>query len=1201
MAVKPAFWRAPLVVAVFLINFLLLAALANGQSTNALLNGTVTDPAGAAIAGAHLTLVNTATQFESTFDSGEEGEYSFRNLTPGNYVLRVTKAGFEAYVQSGIVLTINQAARADVQLKVGRVEDTVTIEGDASLLNFENGTVSGGVEPRTLEALPLAVADGHQRSAAQLAVLLPGVTTGSSGAAFNSRINGGVQAGDEAILDGATMSEGFMNQSGMVAIQGDFQFSSDMVSEMKVLTSSYEPQYGNTTSGQIIVVSKSGGETFHGGVYEYLRNSGLNAKQWGASKRSFDQENDYGGYIGGPVKLPGFHSSRNRAYFYFNWEHYKENGGAVAPTISIPSLKERSGDFTDWPQKIFDPRTGQQFSCNGVLNVICPNLEDPIATAWMAALPTPTNTSAQSNYLVPNAVPSTLLTGTNVYFWRVDDQVGNKDHFYYTYYRQYAIANLASTLPASISNARPANPQNAPIQRFNWEHTFSPLMVSHLSIGYLNRNEGYYSLNSGSNVPKVPGVGNNAPNVFLPTFTFAGFEQLGEPTGPLGSNLTVRPTWAVSELLSRIMGRHTLVAGIEWRSAQGNLHRRSNQGGTFNFDGFLTANNGVGGSPVADFFIGASHSTNVAYLNVANYYPRQTAWAAHLGDTWRITPKLTLNYGIRWDVETPSKEKSNHLAWFDPTLANPDAVGPNGPLLGALAFATSSKAYPENLSLGGFAPRLGVAYSWDQKTVLRAGYGVYFSQAFYPGWNGGMNLDGYNKTDSAPNTCLSPGNVFCVAGNSWGFQPNGGGYPTPAVTQSLTPGFDNGQSPQYRPVNANERPRSQQWNLTLERELPGNVFVSAAYVGSRGSRLLSQLEPANVLNPGDPRIAPIVNAPCPVGSPNCNHLNDNLATFNANFPNLAITPPYTTFLGSPCANVAQALLPFPQFCSNLQGLNENLGSSNYNSFQLRAEKRFDHGVYMLLSYTNSKLIEDASANTQTAATWSGGQGVVSPFAKKRARAISADDVPQVVSAAFVYDLPFGRGKKFSNDNAAANAIIGGWQISPIIRYSRGEPMFFRSSSCNIPNPGYGNQFRQACIPGILPGVDPFLQDPNHFDPSRGPLFNINAFEPATVFSAPNYFGSGQPITNLRGPNFKDVSLSITKNTAISERVHTKFSLNFFNALNAHYFINDAGNCCNIAGGGQSGFHNDVANGNFGTWNGAVSSPRTIQGALRIEF
>src|SRR5260370_25439121 len=296
-----------------------------GQSTNATLTGKVTDPSGAAVAGAELTLTNSATKLSLNFVSGENGEYSFRSLDPGTYELKVAKNGFVTYLQKDIILTINASVRIDAAMKIGQQTQTVEVIGDTSLINYDNGTGQGGIEPETLKSLPLAVSNGAQQSSAGLPPLLPGGTTRTSRDTSNSPLKRAPHTGDEALLDGATMSEGFMNQSGMVSIQGDFQFSPDMISELKVLASSYEAQYGSTTSGQIVVVSKSGGNSFHGAAYEYLRNSGFNAKQWGSAKRSFDQENDYGFNIGGPVKLPGFHGNRNKAFFYFNWEHYKEN------------------------------------------------------------------------------------------------------------------------------------------------------------------------------------------------------------------------------------------------------------------------------------------------------------------------------------------------------------------------------------------------------------------------------------------------------------------------------------------------------------------------------------------------------------------------------------------------------------------------------------------------------------------------------------------------------------------------------------------------------------------------------------------------------------------------------------------------------------------------------------------------------------
>ena len=337
---------------------------ASAQIGNSTLSGTVTDASGAAIVGAQLTLTNKATSFQQKVTSNERGEYTFRNLTPATYDLDVTMVGFQKYVQSDIELTINQSGRADAVLRAGAATETVTVQGENTLINYDDGTLQGGIDPQTVKDLPLIVS-GKPRSSASFAVLLPGVSSGSSNEAFNARINGGIQSGDEALLDGATMQEGFMSQSGMVSIQGDFQMSPDMVQEVKVLTSDYAPQYGSSTSGQITMVSKSGTTKYHGAVFEYARNRWLNAKPWnappcgspGCDQRPPDNEHDFGANFGGPIKIPHLYegTSKHRSYFYFDWEAFHQAGGATRPTISIPSLSERSGDFSDWAFPIYAP------------------------------------------------------------------------------------------------------------------------------------------------------------------------------------------------------------------------------------------------------------------------------------------------------------------------------------------------------------------------------------------------------------------------------------------------------------------------------------------------------------------------------------------------------------------------------------------------------------------------------------------------------------------------------------------------------------------------------------------------------------------------------------------------------------------------------------------------------------------------------
>src|SRR5256886_1805928 len=723
------------------------AISAHAQIGNAGLGGTVTDPSGAAVPDAELTLTNAATGFEAKFTSNDRGEYTFRNLTPGTYDLKVSKPGFQTYVQKGIVVTINQSAHADAVLKIGAQNETVTVVGENSPINYDNGTLQGGADPETIKDLPLAI-EGKPRSSAALAVLLPGISTGGGNQAFQARINGGQESGDEALLDGATMQEGFMSQSGMVSIHQDFQMSPDMVQEVKVLTSDYAPEYGSSTSGQITMVSKGGTTQYHAAAFEYGRNKALNANTWtnnfNGKPRPPDNEHDFGANVGGPIKIPFLYhgTSRHRSSFYFDWESYHQAGGSNTPTISIPSALERSGNFTDWvdntkPGKplipIFMPGNasaacqtaagvgpGQQFPGN-IIPMAC---ESGIAKAYMAQLPTPTNTSATSNYTAPRPVPDTLTSNSNVFMTRIDHNYGDKDHFYFFWWRQFTGYNTATLLPVAIATESPTRPQNSPIARFNWEHTFSSTLTNHMTLGYLNRNEGYGSepevlaAAAAGTLPVVLGAVPKAKS--LPEFTFATpFNQISDNAGIPGENVTTRPTWDLNDTANKTIGHHTITFGFDWRNIQGNVHQHTNEAGTFGFTGLATAIPSLNsGSPIADFLLGAvtggnGTTSSVDRRTVSAWFPRQNSWALHVNDSWKLTPKFTANFGMRWDYFSPSREKYNHLSFFDPVGANPDGIP------GRLAFAGSGSAcqsacygaeYPEKAWHRGFAPRLSVAY-----------------------------------------------------------------------------------------------------------------------------------------------------------------------------------------------------------------------------------------------------------------------------------------------------------------------------------------------------------------------------------------------------------------------------------------------------------------------------------------------------------
>ncbi len=1207
MQTRRMFYR-PRLIMVFLAVFLLAVTNRSfGQDTNASLSGTVTDPSGAAIPGAKLTLTNEATGFQTSFVSDETGNYSFRNLTPGKYDVSISANGFKTQAQKGIELSVNQNARVDVHLPVGETGETVTVIGDASLINYENGTLEGGINPETLQNFPLTVS-GAPRSAASVAVFLPGVQTGGGGNAYNTRINGGLVTGDEAVVDGATAMEGYMNQSGMVSLLTDFGMSPDITSEVHVLTSNYDAQYGNTTSGQIIVVTKSGSEQFHGAGYEYLRNDAFNATPYGGSKPG-DKENDYGANIGGPIWLPKLHGPNSwaKGYFYFNWEGFKDHGSANSQTVSIASNSARNGNFSGWGTQLFYPNdpakygadAGQPIAYQGSMNQVDPKYQDPVAKAWIAAMPAPTTGGEINNYYIPKAGQGSLTSSENVYFWRTDFNLGSKDHLYYTYWWQYSGVNTASNLPVAISTASPATPENAPIQRLNWEHNFSDVMTNHFTLGYLNRNEGYYALNGKADLPKVPGVAN--PD-WLPQMSFGTtYTQLGNSTAPLGSQpTTTRGTEALNDVLTRVVGRHTLKAGFEMRLAGTSIHLGNNQGGTFTFNADTTGTtdkalcpDGCPGDEMASFYLGAVGNATTTFYNVHAEYPRQYGYAAHFGDSWRVTPKLTLNYSLRWDYVMPFKEKFNNLSFFDPEGENPGAILADGTtrLKGRLAFAgkkwgaaSYGADFPETPQKANLAPRVGFAYSVDDKTVVRAGYGIYFGQAFYPGWNGGMSQDGFNKNlnlnESSSGAFKTPA-LYLSSGIS--------ADQVGSTASNIDSGFDNGTTPSmYRPLDGNKRPYSSQWNVTIERQLPHSFFTSISYVGTKGTHLPSALSPLNVLNPFNPAIAAISGSDLSTSYTDAN----GPAVFAAHGVGLPYIGWETQMTGCK-PTLQQAMTPYPQYCGTLQGTNEFHANSFYNSFQAKVERHISNGLYVLGSLTVSKLYSNGTFSTQGNSGGAGNTSAFSPYDVKRAWAIAPDNVPITGQIAIVYDLPFGANKPFLNSPGAVQRLLSGWQASPIYRYEFGTPFSFSSSTCQTSN--LAGSFREGCVPGVVPGQKVQPHGRNGFDPaSASNYFNPAAFESASAFTTFGYTGYGKAVSTIYGPSYQNVDVSFTKNTKIVEKVNFKFSANFFNALNMHALISQ--------GNGPGGaFVTDVSKAEFGTWNGNASAPRSIQFAGRIEF
>jgi len=1183
---------------------LVLAPSGWAQSFNASISGQVTDPSGAVVPGAELTLTAVATRAVTNFTSGPDGLYAFPNLQRGAYELKVTAKGFRDFVQRGISVSINESVRVDVKLELGAAIQTVEVMANASPLNYENAEIKQAITPAQITTLPLLAA-GSKRSALSFIVLMPGVNTAGGNTPFNARTNGGLQTGDEATLDGVTMQEGLLSQTGMVAFT-DMPIAPEAVEEVSMLTSNYEPQYGLTTSGVISVVTKAGTSEFHGGVYAFHRDTVLNARPFGVAKRGKDLENDYGAYVGGPAKIPKvLWTGRRKTYFFVHFGGFRSVGATTKPILSLPTEKMRKGDFSEWIDKstgklipIYDPDTtrpldpslplstsnvtrDQFMGCDGKTpNVICstdPRLANSLASQWLSQVPLPNRPGFVSNYEAPQGVATSWFNADR---WdiRVDHYIGTKDHISVTEHYTKVIPLFVSSLPYVITSESIRDRDHAHTPRINWDHTLTANLLNHMGLGYLNWFTHLYNF-SDCCVDKVPAIAGVFNHVHQPAMRFDQFTGYGGN----GDFLSTRPTYALNDLLTWVRGKHTFKFGGEYRYFAYPQDVEDNGSGTFNFSRLSTGLLGVNsGNAIASFLLEKVDNASVDYRTVVSWHPQGDSVALYFGDTWKATSKLSINYGLRWDLAPPSREKNDKSSFFDPVGSNPGAGGRPGRLAFAgtkWGDASFGSRYPEHVYYKAFAPRLGFAYSWNPKTVVRGGYGIFFTQAFYPGWSGGIATDGFNENVAFSSSLggLQPAFVL-----NQGFPQNF--TPPPFISSTALNGkglnAGNGGGGDYRPFDANRLSYAQQWNLTTEHRFTENFYISAAYVGNKGTRLASQTAPLNALNP----------TLLSMGSQLFDQFTPNSGQTSLD----GVSIPYAGWIEqmSACTpTVAQALLPYPQYCSAIYGLNENAGNSIYHSFQLKAEKRFARGFSMLTSYTLSKLLT-SSDNTQSFAfNWNSASGAISPYERQRNKALAVDDAPQILSLALIYQLPFGKGRRFLSKGGVVDKLLGGWEATSIFRANSGIPFFFRNGQCNLPW-----QFEEACIPALLPGASPFAVDKGSYDPSK-PLFNKAAFEPTgRLPGGVFYFGQGPRISNARGFGWHNHDFGLIKDTSITERVKFEFRAEFFNVWNWHVF--------KVVGDGTWGgapFDTDVSSANFGGWNGSVTPPRNIQIGAKITF
>lgn len=680
---------------------MMLPAWLRAQNANANIAGTVVDQSGAAVPGAALTLTLGASGTVRRAVSGTDGEFSFPNLPAGSYQLQCVKPGFETFIQQGIILHLNETANVPVSIKVGAAATTVQVSANASPLNFQNAVIQHGVSTRQIQALPLEVA-GAQRSAVNFVTIMPGVNGGSGAAAPYAQFNGGQEDSDEAVLDGVSMVEGLLSQSGTVALAADFPISPDAVGEISLLTSNYDPQYGATTSAVIVASTREGTDQFHGGGYEFNRNTDLNARQFGVAERPKDIENDLGGFVGGPLHAPLFWSAHKKSYIFVNFEAYRSEGAATKPILTVPTAAERAGDFSAWPQPIYNPDTTavnpafnaalptgpnnlpylrQQFPGN-VIPSTDPELATSLASGWLKYVPLPNRPGFTANYESPNALANSLNAHTDQWDVRGDQYIGDKDHVEVTWHYRGTLPFTQYALPKQIDTNNTRIPNYSEVLRLNYDHTFGPTLLNHFALGYLDLLTEEYNASDCcvNDVPQIAGVYNH---VHQPSIGFGdGFSSYGGNS----DLLSTRPTWIANDTLTWVKGKHTIEFGGEYRNLA--YPTQSTQGGTgnFNFSDLSTGLIGIpSGNSYASFLLGEVDNASVTFYTLSAWRPQAKSVGLFAGDTWKATRKLSVDYGMRWDLYQPSEEAKNQTSFLDPTRPNPGA----GNLPGALVFAGS--------------------------------------------------------------------------------------------------------------------------------------------------------------------------------------------------------------------------------------------------------------------------------------------------------------------------------------------------------------------------------------------------------------------------------------------------------------------------------------------------------------------------------
>lgn len=1096
---------------------LALASSTFGQSPLGTITGTVTDPQGASVPGADVTARHVGTNLAYKGRTSDSGVFVIPSLPIGAYEVTLTAAGFKTFVRSGIVLEVAQRMRLDVALEVGALGESITVTGEIARVQTEDSSLGTVVEKQRIENLPL-----NGRHVFNLVKLVAGVQprfNGTDGFAEVSnqnfsqfRFNGGPVYGAQVYMDGGINTAAIHGEIAVVPM-------ADSVEEFKVETNSLKAEFGQTSGGVINVVTKAGTNEFHGSLYEFLRNDALDARNAFATQPDSSgrlkpvlRYNQYGGTVGGPVVLPKIYNGRNRTFFFAGYEQWKlRRAGLNRGTVATPL--ERSGDFSNTRDAagrqipIYDPATTRANPSGGFArdlfpgNVVPRNRMDPLSLRVLDMYPlpnvTPDNAFTNLNNFL--ALPSNSIDQgvTNI---RIDHRFSDKDSIF----GRYSGTRNTSNNPGY--GLGPADPSARNDQRDNHTavvtetHIFSPAVLNELKASVSRHNLDFAHPGFDGNWPQKLGYPAIIPQDAFPTISIAGLLTMGGGTFAGGTRATL--ITQIADTLTWVRGKHQIKAGFDQNWYQQNWANRRAPSGQFSFTTAQTNNplapagNGFG---MASYLLGEVGGGLQAFNPFFSFHNWSSA--AFVQDDWKITPRLTLNLGVRYDVNSGPLERFNRYSNFEPYTLNPQ-TGMNGVITYA---GVNREERFVNRKWNMVGPRAGFAYdvSGRGKTVIRGGYGIIYVQPVY----GDTEADTSNALGFASET------AFATNGPFKAFQFSVG---PAALNQPLGsaggPGIARGQNTRVQAFDA-PAPYLQQWNFTIQQALPGMWVVSASYAGNRGVKNFGANYNLNQLDPKyfDLGIALLDQVPNPFRG--------------------QIT---TGALSGATISRSQSLRPLPDYLDVMTMANHG-ASSTYHSMQLTAEKRYSNGLTALVSFTGGKLINDsfASAGSAGGALASVSRDFrIGRYNRRLDRSLDPDDVSKRLVLSGVYELPFGKGKALlSNANSFVEQVAGGWKVNAIWTAQTGFPIGVR---------GANNQT------GInWPDV---IKDPTLPSSER----TVERWFDTTAFRNPQNFVVGNTPRQLpatRGPGLSDVALSGFKTFTITERFRLEFRGELFNAFN----------------------------------------------------